>query len=791
MSPRFLAIVWFAANLWPSLAIHAEDWPGWGGPAGNLAALDKRVIPVEQQFKLEVAWKVPLGSGYSCVSVSNGVAVTGFSDDAFNYLGAFDANTGARLWEYQLGPVYKGHTGSHDGPIATPLIVGDRIYILDTFGTLFAIRLQDGQELWTRDLPAEFDAYVPHYGFGSSPAYVGEVLLVQTGGPNRQSVAGFDMATGKTLWSMGSGRVEQQAPLVWDAAGQRQLLAIANNSLWGIEPLSGKQLWQYEFTGTNNPIGSPTATLTPGSGNRLLFKDSSSASRLIELSEKGGEWSIEDLWTTPHLKNTYVPSIYYDGNFFGYNTRTLCCVDEETGDLVWRSRPPGDGFPILVDGHLVIITKQGKLSIAPATSKGYEEKASMQLFDGLVWSPPSYAEGSLYLRSMTELARVDIQGSTEPSMALSKELGIIANSRFERFIASLEKSDDRKASIDDFMESQSEFPIIEDKEIVHFVYRGTADDLAISTPIIGERFDHQMNRVAGTDFYYYSARLEPDARVSYRFSKDFSQTIVDPLNESGYVEMPDFVRPNHLREPDPSRRGRLETVSFYSEELGKKIVLDVYLPHGFSSQRLYPVAYFNQSGIALRTGMIERALDNLIGESIEPVVVVFIPTLGTNPVTNYEEYAGIFKDRHSRFVLNEVIPEVEGRYSVKDSPDERAMIGSMFSAIATIHTAFNYPGYFNKIGLHNMWWDEGVAREYTPQIPNPESRSLVIYNDWATYAYRSPNEGTDVVASARRFANTLRGKGYDFTGVEHPQGDQWGDTINRLDKLFETLFPIR
>ncbi|OUW17813.1 MAG: hypothetical protein CBD18_03970 [Opitutales bacterium TMED158] len=560
MFPRFLPIACLVANPWLPFGIHAEDWPGWGGPAGNLVALDESVIPVEQQFKLEVAWRVPLGSGYSCVSVSNGVAVTGFSDDAFNYVGAFDAGTGTRLWQYELGPVYKGHTGSHDGPIATPLIVGDRIFILDTFGTLFAIRLQDGQELWTRDLPVEFDAYVPHYGFGSSPAYVGEVLLVQTGGPDRKSVAGFDMATGKTLWSIGSGRVEQQAPLVWEASGQRQLLAISNNRLWGIEPMSGKQLWQYEFTGTNQPIGSPTATLTPGSGNRLLFKDSSSASRLIELSEQGGEWSIEDLWTTPHLKNTYVPSIYYDGHFFGYNTRTLCCVEEETGDLVWRSRPPGDGFPILVDGHLVIITKQGKLSIAPATSRGYEESASMQLFDGLVWSPPSYADGSLYLRSMTELARVDIQGSTGPSLAQAEELGIIADSRFGGFISSLDRFDDREAAIDDYMESQSEFPIIEDREMVHFVYRGTANDLAISTPIIGARFDHPMNRVAGTDFYYYSTRLESDARVSYRFSKDFSQTIVDPLNESGYVEMPDFVRPNHLRESDPNRRGRMEAI---------------------------------------------------------------------------------------------------------------------------------------------------------------------------------------------------------------------------------------
>lgn len=57
-------------------------------------------------------------------------------------------------------------------------------------------------------------------------------------------------------------------------------------------------------------------------------------------------------------------SVYHDGLIFGYNGRILACVGASNGELVWRSREPGDGFLILVDGHLVIATNEGCLSIA-------------------------------------------------------------------------------------------------------------------------------------------------------------------------------------------------------------------------------------------------------------------------------------------------------------------------------------------------------------------------------------------------------------------------------------------
>ena len=38
-----------------------------------------------------------------------------------------------------------------------------------------------------------------------------------------------------------------------------------------------------------------------------------------------------------------------------------------------------------------------------------------------------------------------------------------------------------------------------------------------------------MSRLDGTDLFYFSMRLEPDARVNYLFMRDY-EAIVDPLN---------------------------------------------------------------------------------------------------------------------------------------------------------------------------------------------------------------------------------------------------------------------
>ncbi len=70
-------------------------------------------------------------------------------------------------------------------------------------------------------------------------------------------------------------------------------------------------------------------------------------------------WRLVDAAT---CKLSYATPVTHNGLVFGYCGAFLSCVDAQTGAFKWRSRTPGDGFPIVVDGHLVVMTKDSLIS---------------------------------------------------------------------------------------------------------------------------------------------------------------------------------------------------------------------------------------------------------------------------------------------------------------------------------------------------------------------------------------------------------------------------------------------
>jgi len=105
---------------------HADgSWTSFRGSRGTGESLEE-LPPGDGPLSLELAWKRSLGSGYSGISVADGKLVTAFTDGERDLVVALDDDSGEELWRYDLAPIYRGHDGSHDGPIATPAIAGGR-----------------------------------------------------------------------------------------------------------------------------------------------------------------------------------------------------------------------------------------------------------------------------------------------------------------------------------------------------------------------------------------------------------------------------------------------------------------------------------------------------------------------------------------------------------------------------------------------------------------------------------------------------------------------------------------
>jgi outer membrane protein assembly factor BamB len=156
-----------ALMLCSSMNIQADtgDWPGFRGPNFDGSAPAGSKFEIADGGSLNVVWRSKIGAGYSGVSIVGNRAVTMFSDGTSDVAAAFDITNGKELWRYSMGPTYKGHDGSHEGPIATPVIAGERVFGLDAWGKLFALDFATGKEIWTVDLAKSLDEKrKPFYG---------------------------------------------------------------------------------------------------------------------------------------------------------------------------------------------------------------------------------------------------------------------------------------------------------------------------------------------------------------------------------------------------------------------------------------------------------------------------------------------------------------------------------------------------------------------------------------------------------------------------------------------------
>ena len=766
-----------------------NDWPNWRGRNYDGVAPAKNVFNFTKGNGLKTAWKIKLGPAYSSISIAEGRAFTMFSDNTNDYLIALDAKNGAELWRYKIDSLYIGQGGSHNGPSSTPLVDGNTVYSLGRKGQLFALDVRNGKKLWETHLVKNHHALQPFHGFTTSPIVQGEVLVLETGGTKANAISGFDKNSGKLLWAVGTDTVNYQSPIFTSIAGQSHLLFAGDKYVYGLDHKSGKKFWEFHHNSQNQGFTPVAAGL-----NRIMLMGNNQ-SMLLEVNNAGEHFQTRELWKSREIKQTLTPTVYHDGYLYGYSGFFLTCVNAATGERVWRSRPPGDGFLILVDGHLVIITKTGELHIAAASPAGYQEKANLKLFDGLTWTPPSFAEGRIYARSLQEIASVEIGPVTQlltVTRAVPKPHA--PNSAFAQSLRKIENASDKNGAVDAFMKAQTSFPIIEDNKLAHFVYRGQAEDLAI----MGDMFDLgqqvPMFRVAGTDLYYYTIEVEPDARLNYRFFKNFEQPLVDPLNPvnaGGFsgrfseLAMPKFKRPTHL-DPSTGPRGTIDSLQFESKIIAGSRALQIYLPNGYAdSGKRYPVVYVNYGQQALRFGKMANTLDNLIGKTIEPVIAVFI-----HAPNSTVEYARQLREQYAQMVAQEIVPFIDAKYRTLAKPETRAVMGGDEGGYAAFYAAFKYPGTFGHVGGQSSHMMPTEAEPLKNMINTAAKKpALNIYMDWGTYDYRSAGN-YDWAEYNSAFSKWLEEKGYKINGGQVHDGFDWASWRSRTDRVLETFFAL-
>jgi enterochelin esterase family protein len=340
---------------------------------------------------------------------------------------------------------------------------------------------------------------------------------------------------------------------------------------------------------------------------------------------------------------------------------------------------------------------------------------------------------------------------------------------------------------------------------VVFLYRGAAKDVGIAGDMIGDRREDPMRRVPGTDLFWYDAVLEPDARISYHFVRDFDERLPDPRNpwrvpgpptgtlgifpaEQSSLAMPSWRGPDHLGLAPVGRRGRLEVHDVQSTSRpGAHVPVQVYVPAGYDVGRArLPVALVLDGDSAREKGLLPRSLDNLIPGRVAPLLVAFLgkPDWGPKVPGDEEE-----NDALADLLARDVVPFLDARYRTDPRPERRAVIGTGFSAWSAAYSVFHRPETFGGLGLQSLAMLDSDEDLLKKQVRSAAESPLRLYLDWGRYDRRGTREAWDMRVANAGFAAFLRERGYRPAGGEVPEGAGWGGWRTRTDRLFKALFP--
>jgi enterochelin esterase-like enzyme/outer membrane protein assembly factor BamB len=737
---------------------------------------------------LELAWRIPLGSAYSRIAVAGDQVVTMYADAEADWVGAFDAASGKALWRHRLGDVTKGHDGSDDGPLSTPVIGKGTVFAIGADGVVVALRLKDGDLVWRKRLEQDFGGTPPFFGFTTTPLFDSGVLVVQAGAGEGAAIVGLNTKNGKKVWALGDGKVDYQSPAVMTLSGKQMVVAVSATTITGVDAARGDVLFTHEL-GEEDRVSSGLPAFI--GDDRFLVLMSGGAT-VYRVSRSGEGFEVEELYRTKTFGETYAPPVYHDGHLYGFRGQILSCAVASTGERVWRSRPPGGDGLILVDGRLVIFGAGGNVVVAEATPDGYREQARVQALDGSSLTWPSFDSGRVFVRNLEEMAAVSL---TAKGGAAPVAVSAAAESDFEHWLESLQVAGDREATIDAFFEQHEQMPIVEGDR-VHFVYRGAATDVAIAGSMIDAEVAESMIHVEGTDLFYRTYRLEPGTRWEYNFQLDFETWMPDPRNprsvpaiegdhQVSELIIEGYSARDHVEDPT-GPRGKIDEITLSSEILDYEKKIKVWLPPGYDKgDSRYPLLVVNDGFAWLDKGLMANSLDNLVGEQVVPLVVAFVDA---TPQW-WLEAGGSHTGDYVRMQVEELIPLLAERYRLAAGPPSRAVMGKRFFGLTTVYAALKHPEVFGSAAIMSVYLGLGAGEEVEALAGEGAGKSVRFYVDWNRYDERRVDRGYDFAEDSRRLAETLRSGGYSTAGGEVLDSRGWGGWRNRTDRLLATLFP--
>jgi outer membrane protein assembly factor BamB len=392
-----------------TLALPASDWPQYLGPHRDGHSPETALNWNWSKDGPPVAWTIDVGSGWAGPVVAGDRLILFHRVGDEEVVACLDPATGKEKWTSKYRTRYRDDFMFDDGPRATPLIAGERIFTLGANGDLHAWELATGKKLWHHNLLADYASPKGYFGIACSPVLAAGKLLINVGAKGAGIVA-FDPVTGKEAWKATDDAASYSSPMVAEVGGKTLVIFLTRNGLVAVEPEAGK----VRFTFPWRPrIDASVNAATPLVWKDEIFLTVSYNTGGVLLRAKGDE--LEEVWSNDRSLSCHYNTPVRVGDYlYGVHGRQegvaqLRCVEWKTGAVKWTVPRFGTATLIAVDGGLLALTEGGDLVRFDASPDGFKERGRAKVLGTPTRAAPALAGGRLFARDGSKLVCVKLK----------------------------------------------------------------------------------------------------------------------------------------------------------------------------------------------------------------------------------------------------------------------------------------------------------------------------------------------------------------------------------------------
>jgi outer membrane protein assembly factor BamB len=366
------------------------------GPLGQGISYSKN-IPVEWDGAVgtNILWKsaIPKSGFNSPVVWGDKVFVAG-ANNASREVYCYNRTNGELLWtgkadNIQGSPATPPRVTEDTGLSAPTLTTdGERVFAIFATGDVIAFDM-DGKRVWAKNLGVPEN----HYGHSSSLITWANKLFIQYDTNKGGKVIALNTATGNTVWETArNSKISWASPVLAEVDGKYQLVLTADPIVAGYDVETGKEIWSVECM--MGEVG-PSVAYSDG-----IVVAANEYARMAAIDIHTHEILWEDDMYLPEASS---PVAYNGLLFIATSYGVLVCYDLKTGEEYWEHDVGTTLYssPTIAEEKLFIMDNDGMMRI-------YEVAKEMKLIaendlGEAAGTTPAYTDGHIYIRGENNL----------------------------------------------------------------------------------------------------------------------------------------------------------------------------------------------------------------------------------------------------------------------------------------------------------------------------------------------------------------------------------------------------